>query len=129
MCCLLITAQFDSFCCLCIGFLYLSYNKILLSIVYSKYTLGCLCSLNYSDIVYGQVWSASTGECMHKLTGHSDVVRTCAFSPKGRFLVSGSDDTTIKVQTLLSVFVCVTVFLFVLVLVSVWSTVIGTCNL
>ena len=34
---------------------------------------------------------------MHKLSGHLDVVRTCAFSPKGSYLASGSDDRSIKV--------------------------------
>ncbi|MDR1955746.1 MAG: hypothetical protein LBQ30_02715 [Treponema sp.] len=31
------------------------------------------------------------------LSGHSDWVRSAAFSPNGRSIVSGSDDTTVKV--------------------------------
>ena len=34
---------------------------------------------------------------MRTLTGHSEVVRSVAYSPDGRYLASGSQDKTIKI--------------------------------
>jgi hypothetical protein len=36
-------------------------------------------------------------QCFHTFTGHSDSVNTVAFSPDNQTLVSGSDDSTIKI--------------------------------
>jgi WD40 repeat protein len=43
----------------------------------------------------GQV-GLSQGQPVRTLTGHTDWVRSVAFSPDGRLLASGSLDTTIK---------------------------------
>ena len=38
-----------------------------------------------------------TGACLNTLEGHSQVVYTCAYSPDGRRIVSGSSDKTLRV--------------------------------
>ena len=48
---------------------------------------GCICKLN------GEV--TLNPKCT--LTGHSDYVRSVAYSPDGKHIVSGSDDRTVKV--------------------------------
>ena len=40
---------------------------------------------------------AGGGEPVCTLTGHSDLVRSVAYSPDGKHIVSGSDDSTVKV--------------------------------
>jgi WD40 repeat protein len=37
---------------------------------------------------------------MGQLTGHSDLVNAIALSPNGQFLVSGSEDKTVKIWSL-----------------------------
>lgn len=43
-----------------------------------------------------QVWDAGSGQRLQTLGGHSDWIRSLAFSPDGRWLASGSADTTIN---------------------------------
>jgi WD40 repeat protein len=50
-----------------------------------------------------QVLDAATGQPRHTLGGHSSPVRCLAFSPDGKYLVSGSDDGTIKVWNMANV--------------------------
>ncbi len=44
-----------------------------------------------------EIWSLSTGQLIRVLKGHSDMVRSLAFSRDGRRLVSSSQDQTIRV--------------------------------
>jgi len=44
-----------------------------------------------------KLWDLTTGRELHTLTGHEDAVTSLAFSPDGRWLVSGSWDKTIKI--------------------------------
>ena len=41
--------------------------------------------------------AAPTGKPLHKIRGHNGTVRSLAFSPNGKILVSGSTDETIRV--------------------------------
>ncbi|MCK4414438.1 MAG: TIR domain-containing protein [Candidatus Eisenbacteria sp.] len=47
-----------------------------------------------------QEWNLDTGERLATLKGHSADVRSVQITPDGRFAVSGSDDTTVKVWDL-----------------------------
>ncbi|MBO5838211.1 MAG: hypothetical protein J6R06_00850, partial [Bacteroidales bacterium] len=40
---------------------------------------------------------ANTGQCLKTLEGHSDWVRSVAYSPDGTKIISGSYDKTIKI--------------------------------
>ncbi len=45
-----------------------------------------------------KVWNAATGDlCLGPLTGHTDDVRSVAFSPDGTCIASGSFDQTIRI--------------------------------
>jgi WD40 repeat protein len=45
-----------------------------------------------------RIWNAETGAVVGKpLEGHSDRVRSVAYSPDGRHIISGSDDNTIRI--------------------------------
>jgi len=43
------------------------------------------------------VWDSSTGEVQNVLEGHTNLVRSVAFSPDGRRIVSGSLDNSVRV--------------------------------
>jgi WD40 repeat protein/tRNA A-37 threonylcarbamoyl transferase component Bud32 len=44
-----------------------------------------------------KVWDAETGQDLHTLKGHTDIVTSVCFSPDGKSLASGSGDKTVKV--------------------------------
>lgn len=44
-----------------------------------------------------QVWDVSTGICLILLTGHDNWVRGVVFHPGGKFILSASDDKTLRV--------------------------------
>jgi WD40 repeat protein len=50
------------------------------------------------DCIKGSIklWDAATGAELHEFNGHSDVVTSVAFSPDGRFALTGSGDKTLK---------------------------------
>ena len=43
-----------------------------------------------------QLWNVANGTHLRTLKGHTEMVRTLAFSPDGKILVSGSDDDTLR---------------------------------
>ena len=43
-----------------------------------------------------RIWDLETGKTLFELRGHSDWVVPVAFSPDGRWLVTGSGDKTAK---------------------------------
>jgi WD40 repeat protein len=43
-----------------------------------------------------KLWDAVTGAALQMLRGHSDMVRSVAFSPDGKMIVSGSRDWTVR---------------------------------
>jgi WD40 repeat protein len=42
------------------------------------------------------LWDANTGQFVRDFQGHTDVVRSCAFSPDGQMVLSGGLDGTAK---------------------------------
>lgn len=47
-----------------------------------------------------KIWDSHTGKLVHSFRGHTGLVSSLAFSPKGWLLVSGSRDHTVKVWDL-----------------------------
>jgi WD40 repeat protein len=43
-----------------------------------------------------RLWSAVTGAPLQRVEGHSEYVRSVAFSPDGKRVVSGLDDNTVR---------------------------------
>ena len=50
---------------------------------------------SYDELV--KVWSVSARKEVASLAGHTNLVRSVAFSPDGQYIVSGSDDNLVKV--------------------------------
>lgn len=44
-----------------------------------------------------QVWDVGVGVCLFTLTGHDNWVRGIVFHPGGKYMISASDDKTIRV--------------------------------
>jgi platelet-activating factor acetylhydrolase IB subunit alpha len=44
-----------------------------------------------------QVWDVGTGMCLFTLVGHDNWVRGVVFHPGGKFIVSASDDKSLRV--------------------------------
>lgn len=49
-----------------------------------------------------KLWDVASGEKLRTLTGHSDSVRSVAFSAEGKYLATGSDDHTAKLWEIAS---------------------------
>lgn len=47
-----------------------------------------------------KLWDSETGECLLTLEGHTDLIRTLAYDPKSRRLISGSYDATVRIWDL-----------------------------
>lgn len=47
-----------------------------------------------------KIWDASNGQCLRTLVGHDNWIRGICWSPNGKFLLSCSDDKTVRVWDL-----------------------------
>lgn len=54
-----------------------------------------IASCGYDKLII--LWDFNTRSPTFKVRGHNDIVNSIAFSPDSKFLVSGSDDETIKI--------------------------------
>ena len=52
------------------------------------------------------IWDMATRSCTATLTGHTDIVQWCAWSPDGRRFVTASDDKTLKLWSAAAPFSC-----------------------
>lgn len=43
------------------------------------------------------IWNFSSGEIVYKLLGHTEYVRTLEITPDDKYVISGSDDQTMKI--------------------------------
>lgn len=59
--------------------------------------------LVYTGCMDGVVrcWDARTGQCTHTFRGHLEVIQSLALSPDGNMVLSGSEDGTCRVFSLL----------------------------
>ena len=46
-----------------------------------------------------KIWDAKTGQELFTLTGHDDVVRSAAYSPDGRRIVTADGDGAVQIYT------------------------------
>ena len=44
-----------------------------------------------------KIWSTESGEIVRTLNGHTQSVHSVSFSPDGKYVVSGSDDKSVKI--------------------------------
>ena len=51
----------------------------------------------YNLLICVQIWNFPEKQIHSELEGHTDYVNSVAFSPNGKFLVSGSNDNTIRI--------------------------------
>lgn len=49
---------------------------------------------------FQQIWDVGAGICLFTLTGHDNWVRGISFHPGGKYMISASDDKTIRVWDL-----------------------------
>ena len=47
-----------------------------------------------------QIWDVSSGLCLFTLAGHDNWVRGIVFHPGGKYMISASDDKTLRVWDL-----------------------------
>ena len=56
--------------------------------------------VSISNSLFGhtvQIWDAYTGQGLKELKGHTKVINSAVFSPNGKYIVSASDDGTVRI--------------------------------
>lgn len=61
-----------------------------------NYKLICV----FVVFVYLKIWDVGSGQCLFTLSGHDNWVRGIVFHPGGKYMISASDDKTIRVWDL-----------------------------